>query len=399
MSVSEAAAGAVLAVVYAGLALGFLPGVRMNRAAIAVAGAALLVALRLLDLQEAWAALDAVTLVFLFGVMVLNAQLAQSGFFAAVLARLVRVAASPFAFLVSLVFGAGALSAVFLNDTMAVMLTPLVVLAARAYRVRPLPYLLALAAATNIGSVATVNGNPQNIIVGSLSGISYGHFAAELLPVAAAGLVLEVAWLWLLFPEVRSRAPVAHGRPFRYRVHRWLAWKGGLAASGMLAAFVLGAPYAEAALVTAAILLVSRRVRSERLLERVDWQLLLLFGGLFIVTRGVDELGVLELAADAARSTLAFALLAAGLSNVISNVPAVLLLAPLVPPGDESRWLLLAAVSTLAGNLTLLGSVANLIVAEAARREGERLGFWDHFRFGAPLTALTCLLAAGWILR
>jgi Na+/H+ antiporter NhaD/arsenite permease-like protein len=208
-----------------------------------------------------------------------------------------------------------------------------------------------------------------------------------------------VAWLWFLFPEVRSRAPVAHGRPFRYRVHRWLAWKGGIAAAGMLAAFVLGAPYAEAALVTAAILLVSRRVRSERLLERVDWQLLLLFGGLFIVTRGVDELGVLELAANMARSTPAFALLTAGLSNVISNVPAVLLLAPLVPPGDEARWLLLAAVSTLAGNLTLLGSVANLIVAEAARREGERLGFWDHFKFGAPLAAVTCLLAAAWLLR
>jgi Na+/H+ antiporter NhaD/arsenite permease-like protein len=399
MTPTEGAAAAILAVVYAGLALGFLPGVLMNRAAIAVSGAALLVAIGLLDLRQAWDALDAVTLVFLFGVMVLNAQLAQSGFFAAVLARLVRIATSPFAFLVALVFGAGALSAVFLNDTMAIMLTPLVVLAARAYRVRPLPYLLALAAATNIGSVATVNGNPQNIIVGSLSGISYGHFAAELVPVAVIGLVIEIAWLCWLFPEVRSRQPVAHGRPFRYRVHRWLAWKGAIAAAGMLAAFVAGAPYAEAALVTAGVLLISRRVRSERLLARVDWQLLLLFGGLFIVTRGVQELGILDQVEGAARGTPAFVLFTAGLSNVISNVPAVLLLAPLVPAGDDTRWLLLAAVSTLAGNLTLLGSVANLIVAEAARREGEHLGFWAHLKFGAPLTLATTAIAAAWLLR
>jgi Na+/H+ antiporter NhaD/arsenite permease-like protein len=261
------------------------------------------------------------------------------------------------------------------------------------------PYLLALAGATNLGSVATLTGNPQNIVVGSLSKITYLDFAAALTPVALLGLLVQVGLLYALYPAVRSRAPLPPLPPFRFRFNRALLFKGLWITLALLAAFVLGYPLAQAALVAAGLLLFSRRIRSERFFMRVDWELLVLFSGLFMVTASVRELGILSLMEPLAITAPGLAGVTVLLSNLISNVPAVLLLYTLIPAGDNQGWLLLAAASTLAGNLTLLGSVANLIVAEAARREGHHLGFLEHLRFGLPLTLLTLLLAYAWIYR
>lgn len=389
----------VLALTYLGLGLGYLPGYRMNRAAIAITGAALLMVLGVLNLEEAWAALDANTLVFLFGVMVLNAHLGYAGFFQLVMDRLVHFAKSPLGLLVWLTFGTGVLSALFLNDTMAILLTPLVLALTRTLALPPVPYLLALAGATNLGSVATLTGNPQNILVGSFSRIPYLEFALALTPVALAGLALQVGLLCLLYPAVRSREPLPPLPPLRFRFNRGLLTKGLFITAGLLGAFLLNYPLAQAALVAAGLLLLSRRIRSERFFSRVDWELLVMFSGLFIVTRAVGELGLLGPLEALAKSSWGLLWVTAGLSNLISNVPAVLLLHPLVGQTNTQGWLMLAAASTLAGNLTLLGSVANLIVAEAARREGYRLGFLEHLRFGLPLTLLTLLLAYGWIHR
>ncbi|KGQ21196.1 SLC13 family permease [Thermus filiformis] len=377
----------VLFLTYLGLGVGYLPGYRMNRAGIALVGAASLILLGVLDLEAAWRALDPNTLVFLFGVMVLNAQLGYAGFFPWATLGLLRLARSPFALLVLLTYGAGALSAFFLNDTMALLLTPLVLELTRALRLPPLPYLLALAGATNLGSVATLTGNPQNILVGALSGIPYLDFARALAPVALLGLALQVGLLALLFPETRSLAPLPPLAPFRFRLHRGMLAKGLGVAGLLFLAFLLGYPLAQGALVAAGVVLFTRRLRSERFFLRVDWELLVMFGGLFMVTEGVRALSLLDPLRPLAGTPLGLLLTAVLLSNLVSNVPAVLLLAPLVE--DQKGWLLLAGASTLAGNLTLLGSVANLIVAEAARRAGERVSFWDHLRFGLPLTLLS----------
>lgn len=388
----EALAYVVLFLTYLGLGLGYLPGYRTNRAGIAVTGAAFLLALGVLDLKGAWEALDPHTLVFLFGVMVVNAHLGYAGFFQWAVDRLVHLARTPFGLLVWLSFGTGVLSALFLNDTMAILLTPLVLFLTRSLSLPPVPYLLALAGATNLGSVATLTGNPQNILVGSFSGISYLDFTAVLFPVALLGLAMQVVLLWWLYPEVRSRRPLPS---LRYRLHRGLLFKGLWVTGGLFLAFILGYPLAQGALVAAGILLFSRRLRSERFFLRVDWELLVMFSGLFMVTRAVGELGLLEPLKPLAHSPLGLIWVTALLSNLISNVPAVLLLHPLVV--DTRSWLLLAAASTLAGNLTLLGSVANLIVAEAARREGYKLSFLEHLRFGLPLTLLTLGLAYVWL--
>ncbi|MCL5965348.1 MAG: anion transporter [Deinococcus sp.] len=391
----EALAYVVLFLTYLGLGLGYLPGYRTNRAGIAVTGAAFLLALGVLDLKGAWEALDPHTLVFLFGVMVVNAHLGYAGFFQWAVDRLVHLARTPFGLLVWLSFGTGVLSALFLNDTMAILLTPLVLFLTSSLSLPPVPYLLALAGATNLGSVATLTGNPQNILVGSFSGISYLDFTAVLFPVALLGLAVQVVLLWWLYPEVRSRRPLPPLPSLRYRLHRGLLFKGLWVTGGLFLAFILGYPLAQGALVAAGILLFSRRLRSERFFLRVDWELLVMFSGLFMVTRAVGELGLLEPLKPLAHSPLGLIWVTALLSNLISNVPAVLLLHPLVV--DTRSWLLLAAASTLAGNLTLLGSVANLIVAEAARREGYKLSFLEHLRFGLPLTLLTLGLAYVWL--
>ena len=387
----------VIGITYIGLGLGYLPGLRMNRASIALVGASLIMAIGVLDLKEAWGAIDYKTLIFLFSMMVISANLAYSGFFQLALDTVMRFTQSPFGLLIVLTFGSGILSAFFLNDTIALILTPLTLGLTQALKINPIPYLLALAGSTNLGSVATLSGNPQNILIGSFSGISYLEFAKALTPIALVSLLIQIGLLWLLYPEVRATESCLSITPLRYRVFKPLLTKSLIITGGLLIAFLIGVPPAEATLIAAGLLFITRRVKPARILNKVDWDLLVMFSGLFIVTQGVEKLGILDWSAGLVHTPLSILGVTAILSNLVSNVPAVLLLHHLVPHPDTKTWLLLAAGSTLAGNLTLLGSVANLIVAEAVAKLGYQLSFWEHLRFGLPLTAITLVLAYFWI--
>ncbi|MEG4809205.1 anion transporter [Microcoleus sp. F8-D3] len=387
----------VIGLTYIGLGLGYLPGLRMNRASIAIVGSSLLMALGVLDLKEAWSAIDYKTLIFLFSMMVISANLAGSGFFQLAIATVMRFTRSPFSLLIVLTFGSGILSAFFLNDTVALILTPLILGLTQALTLNPIPYLLALAGATNLGSVATLSGNPQNILIGSFSGISYLDFAKALTPIALVSLLIQIGLLWWLYPEVRSTKPCLIETPLRYRVFQPLLTKSLLITGGLLVAFLIGVPPSEATLVAAGLLFVTRRVKPDRILNKIDWDLLVMFAGLFVVTQGVEKLGILSLFTGLVGTPLSILGVTALLSNLVSNVPAVLLLQHLIPHPDRKNWLLLASVSTLAGNLTLLGSVANLIVAEAVAKLGYQLSFGEHLRFGLPLTVLTLAVAFLWI--
>ncbi|MBD2230702.1 anion transporter [Phormidium tenue] len=389
--------GLVLALSYLGLALGYVPGLRMNRATIALVSAAVLVALGTLSLEAAWAAIDANTIVFLLSMMVVNAYLSYAGFFALALVQLLRLTRSPLGLLVLLTLGTGALSAVFLNDTLALVSTPLTLQLTRALKLNPVPYLLAIAGATNTGSLATLSGNPQNILVGSFSDIGYLAFAQALLPIAVVGLALQVGLLWLLYPEVRSLTPCPPPVLPRLRLHRPLLVKTTVVSALLLSAFIVGLPLAESAFVAAAALLITRRIKPERVLGAVDWSLLVMFSGLFILTEAVRSLQVLDAVAPWVAHPAGLLVVTAGLSNLISNVPAVLLIQGLIAPDDTQSWLLLAAGSTLAGNLTLFGSVANLITVEAAAAAGYPVTVWQHLRFGLPLTLLTLALTYVWV--
>ncbi len=394
----------VITLSYIGIGLGYLPGLRMNRASIAISSAALLMALDVLNLKEAWSAIDDQTLIFLFGMMIISANLEAAGFFQLSLNYLMRSVHSPLGLLVVITFGSGILSALFLNDTIALILTPLVLGLTRSLSLNPIPYLLALAGATNCGSVATLSGNPQNILIGSFSGISYLEFAKALTPLALMSLLIQIGLLWVLYPEVRSlqdwrSKPI---KPFdvslrHHRLFKPLLIKSLLITAALLIAFLIGVPTAEATLIAAALLLITRRVKPERSLHKVDWDLLVMFSGLFILTEGVQKMGFLDRLSPFVHTPLSILAVTTLLSNLVSNVPAILLLRHLIPQPDSRTWLLLAAASTLAGNLTLLGSVANLIVAEAVKKSGFPLTFGEHLRFGLPLTIVTLTLTYFWL--
>lgn len=386
-----------IALTYFGLALGYLPGLRMNRATIALVGSAFVIALGVLSLKDAWDAIDPTTIVFLFSMMIVNASLSYSGFFRVALMGLLSVTQSPFGLPVMLTFGSGILSAIFLNDTIALILTPLILNLSKTLRLNPIPYLLAMAGATNIGSVATLSGNPQNILIGSFSGIGYLEFARVLAPIALIGLMIQIALLWVLYPAVRSTLPQERFTLPDNRIYRPLFVKTIVITTGLLIAFVVGLPLAESALMAASLLLITRRIKPNRLLREVDWNLLLMFSGLFILTKATQQLNLLEPFTRAIGSSAGLLSVTAILSNLVSNVPAVLLLQPLIAHDDTQSWLLLSAGSTLAGNLTIFGSVANLITVEAAAKLGYRLSFFEHLRFGLPVTGMTLAIAYFWL--
>ncbi|PLS67966.1 MAG: anion transporter [Cyanobacteria bacterium M5B4] len=387
----------VLIVSYVGLALGSFPGLRMNRPAIALVGSAILIALGITPLKEAWQAIDATTIVFLLSMMIVNASLAYSGLFQIVLVNIVKITHSPLGLLVMLTFGSGILSAFLLNDTLALVFTPLTVKVCQALSLSPIPYLLTLAAATNIGSLATISGNPQNILIGSFSGIAYLEFAKVMTPIALMGMLMQIGLLYGMYPEVRSVQPFKQVPMLKPQTFTPLLSKSLVITGCLFTAFIVGLPLAESAFLAASALLITRRLRSERFFSQIDWGLLLLFSGLFILTRATRNLDLLSPLTQLVDLPIGLIASVTILSNLISNVPAVLLLQPLIAPENSQSWLLLAAGSTLAGNLTLFGAVANLITVEAASKAGYQLNFLIHLRFGLPLTLITLTMSYLWI--
>lgn len=382
---------------YTVFAFGRLPGLKIDRAGAAMIGAVLMFAFRILVPSDALHFVDFATIVLLFAMMLIIGNLRLTGFFERVAgAALDRI--GPDYLLPAVLFSTGLLSAVFVNDVICLVMTPLVLAATRRFRLPPMRYLLAVAVASNLGSVATITGNPQNMLIGSASGIPYATFLAYLGPVAVFGLF--VAWA-VLHAAGRNEQRISNGPvPVTGEVQHSVPWKPILVAAGVLAAFLAGIPPALAAAVGAALLLFSRRIDPRLMFDEVDWDLLVFFIGLFLIVGGAERVGLTSLLFDAARAlnlqnSAVLTGVTAVLSNLVSNVPAVMLLKQVVPTMANAKhaWLILAMASTLAGNLTIVGSVANIIVVERARPE-VRIGFWDYFRVGLPITLIT--LAAGW---
>ena len=385
------------------MALGRMPGLRIDRTGAAIIGASLMVAFNVLTVDEAWAAINSDTVLLLFGMMIVVASLRLSGFFTLVSEWVVEHAHRPLLLLCGIVAVSGVFSAFFVNDTMCLVLTPLVLEITRSLRRNPVPYLLAVAMAANIGSTATITGNPQNMMIGSFSRIPYRDFAAALSPVAAIGLVLTIVTIALVYRgEFRSEQPleVAHRA---VRIHWAMLWKSVAVAAVMMVLFFIGWPVPKVAVMAGGVLLITRRVKPERFYREIDWSLLAMFIGLFIVIAGVEKTPLATGLFTAAsrfhlERTAPMTAFAALLSNLVSNVPAVLVFRGFVAhlPDARHAWLTLAMASTLAGNLTVLGSVANLIVVERARREAP-ISFAEYAKAGVPLTIVT--LAVGvWLL-
>ncbi|MGC8781212.1 MAG: anion transporter [Anaerolineae bacterium] len=395
----------VIVLTLIGVAVGRYPRLRMNRATIALVGATALIVMGAISLDRAYASLDMNTLTLLFAMMVINVNLRLSGFFRLVGSEVIRLARTPRQLLALIIVSSGLLSALFLNDTIVLMLTPLVLEITLALKRNPIPYLIGLVTAANIGSAATIVGNPQNMIIGVASQIPFVAFTARLAPVSLVGLVAIWGVLVALYPaEITGRRfPPDVDLPWE-PIYRPLLRKSLLAVGLMLIAFVAGAPVALAALAAASLLLITRRIKPQRVFNEIDVALLVFFSGLFIVTGAIEEIGLSEWLFAigrpvAERGTLPLSVVALVLSNLVSNVPAVLLFRPLIPQlADPPRaWLTLAMATTFAGNLTLLGSVANLIVAEIAKARGVHLGFAEYLKSGVLITFLSLVLGIAWL--
>ena len=387
---------------YVVFAVGRFPGTKVDRPAAAVIGAAMMFAFRVLTPQEGLQSVDYATIVLLFAMMVVVAGLHLAGFFEWVTDIFV-AHVRPASLLPVVIFTSGVLSAFLVNDIVCLLMAPLVMQVCRQLSRRATPYLLALATASNIGSTATITGNPQNILIGSLSHISYLNFLIHLGPVAVIGLFLDWGILYLLYfrstPEAASppTGPTAFLRPESHLLFP------GIVALGVLGGFLAGFPPALVAAVGAAVLLLHPRYPSQSVYAEVDWSLLVFFAGLFLIVGGAEQAGIAqEFLSIAERFNLHNRWIFSGvvvlLSNIVSNVPAVMLLKGLLPRFADPQhfWLLLAATSTLAGNLTITGSVANIIVIEKARTESP-ITFLEYLKAGVPVTVSTTIIAVLWL--
>ena len=390
---------AVFAVSYFVFALGKLPGMKIDRPGMAIIGAVLMVAFRIVPAAEALRFIDFGTLVLLFSMMLVVGYLHLAGFFDWITEQII-TRLKPRHLLPTVIFITGVLSAFFVNDIICLAMVPFTLLATRRMGLKPLPYLLAVATSANIGSVATITGNPQNMLIGSFSGLTYRYFIWRLGPVALIGLLLDWLIIRQMFgndhvPEeaegIKAVAPHVSLRELR---------KPAIVIVLVLAGFIAGVPPAMMAAIGAALMLITRTRNPRLVYDEVDWGLLVFFVGLFLIVGGAENSGLTRYLFEIAdrfnlQNVGIFTAVTAVLSNLVSNVPAVMLLKSLVPAfrDPHTSWLVLAMASTLAGNLTITGSVANLIVVERAHGE-VHIGFWDYTRVGIPVTLVT--LAVGW---
>lgn len=413
--------------VYGALAWGRLPGFRLDRAAIAWISASILIFFGKIDFHAALQSIDGKTLVLLFSMMVLVGFLRVADFFNQISYWTLGKIQSDSSLLAVTVFLSGILSAVLVNDVVCVAMTPFVLTLCQKRKLNPIPFLLALATASNIGSACTPIGNPQNMMIAHASQIPFSRFVWKLLPISLVGLFLNFALIHIFYKNKlklsESVAEIERSdansedlevywlHPLKQRMLKW-----GLSVLFCVVIFLfLGFSIVKVAMAGAALLwILCGKIQPRKIYAEVDWALLLMFSGLFIVV-DVFEKNVLQQTiftpenlqnSNFWREALAFPVLylgigVAGLSNLVSNVPGVLLMKPLlaeVPKAmQENTWLSLALCSTLAGNLTVLGSVANLIVVESARRRGVWVSFWDYARLGIPLTFLTLILGLIWL--
>jgi Na+/H+ antiporter NhaD/arsenite permease-like protein len=408
---------AIFAITYAGLAVGKVPGLRMDRAGIALVGATLMLVFGLLKFEDAVGtdSVDYKTLFLLFGMMVVVGVLRLSGFFEQLANRALRRIRTPHGLLAATIVLSGVLSAFLINDVVCVALTPLVLHLARRLKFDPVPHLIALATAANIGSAGTITGNPQNIYLGSHSGIPYLRFAARLLPVAALGLAINYLVIAFVYrgklgaPKEENSAEKGtdggENGARRDRARSALRVKSVTVTVATVILFFCGLPLELVALGAASVLLIDR-IKPKKIYDQVDWGLLVMFTGLFIVVHAFQVHVVAGWGVEGWKWLLGrpvdlLSAVSAALSNLVSNVPAVLLLEPVaqaMPEASrETAWLSLAMSSTFAGNLTVLGSVANLIVVENAGKEGVRISFWEYCKAGVPVTLLTLALGVVWL--
>jgi len=396
----------IFGVVYLGMILGGLPFLQLDRTGIALLGAIALIGAGALSLEEAWRAVHVPTLILLFAFMVVSAQLRMGGFYTWVTHKTGHLPLSPPKLLAALVAIVAGLSAVFSNDVVCLAMAPVLIDVCRARRLDPIPFLLALACSANVGSALTLIGNPQNMLIGGKLNLSFsGYLLDAAIPVVLGLFVVWalIAWRsrgsWALAAEEAATDAVPAHREPSPRVDGWQTAKGLSVATALFVLFLAApVPREVIALTAAGVLMMSRRLHSRKMLGLVDWQLLVLFIGLFVVNHALEKTGLtgefvgrMAVLGVDMHQPLPLFVTTFILSNIVSNVPAVMLLLPVAT--HELAGPLLALASTLAGNLLIVGSIANIIVVDAAHRRGVTIDWKRHARTGIPVTLATMVIS------
>jgi len=391
-------AGVLLVLVLIVFSLGKSPFFRVDRAGAAVIAAALMVDFGVLTFNQAVAAIDFRTIAILFFMMVVLANLKVAGFFELIGTYVLKIVATKQRLLFATILVSGILSALCINDIVCLLFTPVVILICRQAKCEPLPHLLGLAIASNVGSAATFLGNPQNILIASLSGVSFISYLVTALPIALIGLFISY-FIIAYFHRQALQGNIAREEQARVLFHKYLVIKSLVVLVLVIAISIAGKDLAITSSFGAALLLMTRRVEPNKIYASIDFNLLVIFVGLFIIVGGVEQSGLMTLVVQQSANVIdfhnkvVFAIFTISLSNIVSNVPAVMLLKFFLPTTDTVMWWkALALFSTFAGNLTITGSIANLIVVEIAKRQNIHIGFWDYLKVGLPITFCTSLL-------
>ncbi len=397
----EVVATVIFGITYAlisGRQLKILP---LNRPAAALLGAVLMVSTGVMTPERAYRAVNYDTLVLLLGMMLISAYLYLAHFFEWAADVVLKLSCTPQRLLLYLTLTSGFLSALLVNDTICLMLTPLVVAVIRRGKLPLLPFLIALATSANIGSVATLVGNPQNMIIGHLSQIPFSGFARSLAPAALVGLAISFAIVSFGFRNVLRGAVISRESHAVPKLDRGLFTLVCIVFIAIFACFLVGLNLAWTALAGAALVMVLARRDTHEVLKLVDWHLLIFFAALFVVVEGLNDTGLPDaiyrhlqpmFGTPATAQAWNLTWFSVAGSNIFSNVPFVLVAGKWIPNFTDPAlmWKVLALATTFAGNLTIVGSVANMIVVESAREDLE-IGFWDYARFGIPITILTAV--------
>lgn len=400
----------VFLLVYLGMLFGGLPFLQLDRTGIALLGAIILVASQSISVDNAYRSLHSPTLILLFSFMVISAQLRLGGFYSWIAHRVGMLDKPPSILLGAIITVAAYLSAIFSNDVVCLAMTPVIIEICLVRRLNPIPFAIGLACAANIGSAATLIGNPQNMLIGQTLNLPFGWY----LLVASIPVAVSLIVTWGLIVIMRRRQGWFLDNTFMVltggnrdrketTLDLWQSCKGLTVAAVLFAAFLFVPwPHDLMALAGAGLLLTSRRLHSHRMLGLVDWQLLILFMGLFVVNHAFQQTGLpsrvvdfLALNGFDLHTQGPLFLTSVVLSNLVSNVPAVMLLLPTTV--EEHAGAVLALSSTLAGNLLIVGSIANIIVVNEAARNGIKIDWREHAKLGIPITVVTLAITSAYL--
>jgi Na+/H+ antiporter NhaD/arsenite permease-like protein len=396
----------ILLVTYAGIALGHVPGLKIDRTGIALLGAIGMMIFGGVSTAEVVSYVSWSTIFLLFGFFVISAQLRLSGFYHSVAGGISARLGHPAQFLLILMVITAGLSAFLNHDIVCFVFTPIVGAALLRQQLNPVPFLIALAIASNVGSAVTLIGNAQDMVIGQAAHLSFGRYLLwSLLPVVTA-LASSYGIIWLLshkhFKSVVAEEPVAEERDYPF--NRFHTLKGLIILAIVIALFFSSLPKEIVALAAAGIHLASKKFNTQEMLGLVDWSVLVLFMGLFVVTGSFQATGygdqlVQWLARGGFNLNTPHVLIAATtlLTNTINNSAAVMLLLKVIDLSHPTTAYVLALANSFAGSLIIIGSVANIIVVQQARAMGISIGFWDFARLGVPATLVALAGLLLWV--